>query len=81
MQYRIGDVVTYKAFGASSERTVKVTGLDTNKGEPCFDGQVMMSFQGQLYPAQGNFTSVWGYDRQITSVNGVPTYGATGVQS
>lgn len=62
--YQVGDIVTYLALGGGTRR-VRVDEKDEQikNGEPGFDGTVLGSTAPGEYPL-----TVWGYDRQIISV-------------
>jgi hypothetical protein len=59
MDYNVGDLITYLAFGGV-RRTVRVTAKseDIKNGRPGFDG----------YTVGHDSQDVWGYDDQIVAV-------------
>jgi hypothetical protein len=57
---RVGDTVTYVAFGGQVRR-VRVRGVGENKGRPCFDGCLI----GASTPLGSD---VWGYVSQIQAI-------------
>ena len=60
MDVKVGDIVTYKVFGGEL-RTVEVTAIsaDIKNGKSGFDG------------IAANQECYWGYDYQITAINGL----------
>jgi hypothetical protein len=64
MEYEVGSVIEYKAFGEVRTVTVANRYTDIKNGRPGFDGRCYVR-EGGIGPL---YMSVWGYDSQITRV-------------
>lgn len=73
MDYNIGDIIEYTAFGGERRRVVVTAKLDDVKNDrPGFDGtQIPLNCSSPWDLAQevwADCPGVWGYDDQITRV-------------